>query len=119
MCIDNKELYVIATFANEADIVILDFITLQTVYVLKGHKARIISINFDSSFNKLLSLSKDRTARIWDFDRIMNLEVNRQKIKVEKGPVLALAFDKTHSKYVTSHQNGEINVWNAQDNSFI
>ena len=39
--------------------------------------------------------------------------------KIHKGPVVALAYDKSKSKYVTSHENGQINVWNAEDNALI
>ena len=32
---------------------------------------------------------------------------------------MALAYDKAKQRYVTSHENGELNIWKAEDNSLI
>lgn len=39
--------------------------------------------------------------------------------KIHRGQVLAIAYDKIKRKYATSHENGEINIWNAEDNELI
>jgi WD40 repeat protein len=65
-------------------------------------------MSFDHNFQQLISLGKDRTSRIWQFDKIMDIETRNPKItkKIFKGQVLALAFDKVNQKYATSHENG-------------
>jgi WD40 repeat protein len=40
------------------------------VYTLEGHKSRIVSLNFDITYRKLISLGRDKTVKIWDFDKI-------------------------------------------------
>ena len=92
-------------FSNDNHIVVLDFLTLDIIHALTGHQARIMSLNFDHNFQQLISLGKDRTARVWQFDRIMQHEVTHPKLttKIQKGPVLAIAFDQARHLYVTSH----------------
>jgi WD40 repeat protein len=96
-------------------------LTLEIVHALTGHEAKIVSLSFDHNFQQLVSLGKDRTARVWQFDKIMANENRNPKItqKIKKGPVLALAHDKTRQRYVTSHENGELNVWNSEDNALL
>lgn len=62
------------TFNNDNHIFVLDFTTLDVIHSLTGHQAKIISLNFNHGFSQLVSLGKDRTARIWDFDKIMDIE---------------------------------------------
>lgn len=33
--------------------------------------------------------------------------------------MLALAYDRTKQKYATSHEGGEINIWNVLDNQLL
>ncbi len=61
----------IITFSHDSDIVVLNFNNLEVVHNLKGHKNRVLSINFDSGFKKLISLSKDRNVRLWDISEIL------------------------------------------------
>lgn len=72
---------------------------------MASHQAKIISITFDHHFAQLISLSKDRTARVWQFDHIMETETKTVKInkKVARGPVLALVYDRSKQQYATSH----------------
>ena len=74
-----------------------------------------MSLSFDHNYQQLISLGKDRTARVWQFDKIMNNQIRNPKItkKIKKGPVLALAFDKIKKLYVTSHDNGQLNIWKS------
>lgn len=44
---------------------------LEIVYTLEGHKGRIVSLNFDTAYRRLVSLGRDKTVKIWDFDKIM------------------------------------------------
>ena len=44
--------------------------SLDIVFVLEGHKSRILSLSFDISFRKLVSLGRDKTVKIWDFSNI-------------------------------------------------
>jgi WD40 repeat protein len=99
----------------------LDFLSFDIVHVLTGHQAKIVSLSFDHHFRQLLSLGKDRTARLWQFDRIMETETRTIKAnsKVHKGPVLALAYDRVKRCYATAHQNGEINFWGVESNTLL
>ena len=78
---------------------------------LYGHRARVISINFDLYYRKLVSLSKDKTVKIWQLDKIMEQE-NRVKAKenkkfnIAKGTITALAYCKFSRRYATAHENG-------------
>jgi WD40 repeat protein len=121
ICLENREKYIIITFASDNHLVVLDFISLDIVHVLAGHQARVVSLSFDQHFRQLLSLAKDRTARLWQFDRIMETETGTPKAssKVHKGAVLSIAYDRVKRKYATSHQNGEINLWSADENNLL
>lgn len=71
ICLDEKEKYVAVALAKDSLITVLNLETLEPMHSLHGHRGRILSINFDIYYRKLISLSKDKTVRIWDFDRIM------------------------------------------------
>ena len=62
---DEKEKYIVLSFAKESYIFVTNINTLETMHTLFGHKSRIISINFDIFYRKLISLSKDKTVKIW------------------------------------------------------
>ena len=96
------------TFANDNHLVVLDFLSFDIIHVLTGHQAKVVSLSFDPHFRQLLSLGKDRTARLWQFDRIMETEMRTPKPsnKVHKGPIIALAYDTSRRRFATSHQNG-------------
>ncbi len=71
ICLDNKEKYILVTFSNDNHIVVLDFLSLDIIHALTGHEAKIMSLHFDHNFKQLVSLGKDRTARVWQFDKII------------------------------------------------
>ena len=71
ICLEDKELFIIITYNNDNHIAILDFITFDILHVLSGHQAKIVNISFDHQFENLLSLGKDRTARVWQLTKIM------------------------------------------------
>lgn len=72
LAMDEKEKYIVITFSKENYIFVTSINTLETVHTLYGHKSRIISINFDIFYRRLVSLSKDKTVKIWDLDKIMD-----------------------------------------------
>ena len=106
MCVDEKEKYLVISFAKENYILVTNLNTLDTVHTLYGHKARILSINFDMFYRKLVSLSRDKTVKIWELDKIMDYEdraVTKSKFKVAKGPILTMAYCKFSMRYATAH----------------
>ena len=121
ICLDDREKYIIVTFAGDNHLVVLEFLTFDIIHVLTGHQAKIVSLSFDHHYRQLVSLGKDRTARVWQFDKIMQSESRNPKItkKIHKGPVLAIAYDRTKRRYATSHENGEINFWGAEENNHL
>ena len=71
ICLDNKEKYILVTFHNDNHIVVIDFLTLDIIHALTGHEAKVMSLSYDHNFQQLISLGKDRSARVWQFDKIM------------------------------------------------
>jgi WD40 repeat protein len=78
ICLDLREIYICCAFSQDEKISILSFNSLEIVHKLEGHQQKIISISFDASFEKLMSLSKDRTVRLWDLESIMQRELPLQ-----------------------------------------
>lgn len=74
ICLDEKEKFVIVALSRENYITVLHVETLNIVFILEGQKGRIVSLNFDSVFRKLVSLGRDKTVKIWDFDKISEIE---------------------------------------------
>ncbi len=58
---------------------------------LEGHTQRLISLNFDFTYTKLISLSKDKTVRVWDLEYIMEKQIELKSInnnsQVNKGQI--------------------------------
>ena len=113
------------TFAKNHDILVANINDLEPVHYLEGHRARVISINFDSYYRKLVSLAKDKTVRIWDLDKIMEIEqkeyeeVNSYKLKTNQKSILSIAFCKLSLQYAVGHENGEIGIYSAVDNRLV
>ena len=69
-------------------------------------------MKFDLNFKKLVSLGRDKTVRVWDFDKIMVYESKsfedreKSRLKSSHTPILSLAFCKISLKYVAGHSNG-------------
>lgn len=122
---DEKEKFVIIAFAKDCDILVASLDKLEPIHFLEGHKARVISINYDLYYRRLISLSKDKTVRIWDIDKIMETEekeylaIKNAKLNSSTGAILALAFCKLSQKYAVAHENGEINIYSASDNRLV
>jgi len=51
---------------NDSVVRVFDFKTAAAINYLKGHKKSITSIKFNTGGNKILTMSEDSTARIWD-----------------------------------------------------
>lgn len=58
-------------FAMDERIAVMRFGTLEVVHRLQGHRQRVVSVGFDAGCERLVSLAKDRTVRVWELGRIM------------------------------------------------
>ena len=67
ICLDEKEKYAAIALAKEHKILVLSLETLDLMHTLEGHRGRILSINFDFNYRRLISLGKDKAVRVWDF----------------------------------------------------
>jgi WD40 repeat protein len=70
-----------------------------------------------------LSLSKDRTVRLWDFSQIIKKELAESEVsktqQTSSGAILSIAYSKQLNSYATGHQNGEISIWHEHTNKIL
>ncbi len=82
--------------------------------VLKGHEDTITSINFFPEGRRVLSTSKDKTAKIWD------LENGTVLTTIDHGgPILSAAIRNDGERIATGGTEGSARLWNAVDGSKI
>lgn len=64
-------------------------------------------MGFDFGYERLLSLSKDRTVRLWDFGQIIKKELAESEVsktqQTSAGPILSIAYSKQLKSYATGH----------------
>ena len=65
ICSDLKANYIAVIFNQENSISVLSYQSLEIKHKFIGHSNRLISINFDLKFEKLISLGTDKTVRVW------------------------------------------------------
>lgn len=45
--------------------------------------------------------------------------MKKTNLKISKGPIINMAFDRVTQRYFTTHENGEINIFSASDNRHV
>lgn len=55
--------------ADDYNIKALNLKTGQEAFAFSGHEDEIISLDFDKVGEKIISVSADRTVRVWNFKR--------------------------------------------------
>ncbi len=77
--------------------------------VLRGHNAPTSSLSFDHDGGRLVSASEDRTVRVWDTTRMLELFT----LHGHEGVVTAAAFSPDDRVIASSSLDGTIRLWDA------
>lgn len=75
-----------------------------------SHEAEITSANFDSTGRRVVTSSRDRSARVWDVQTGLPLTVSLQ----HGNPVLSAAFSSDGKQVITVAQSESLRVWEAE-----
>ena len=81
---------------------------LELVSVLHGHKGGVTALAV-SGAGHLLSASRDKSIRVWDFDAL----VCHSSLSGHRGDVLALATPPGRDVFTSASADGTIRVWSA------
>lgn len=75
-------------------------------------------MSYDNSCTKLLSLSKDKSVRLWDLGGIVEREMmgkvstkGSKQLTPSTGRILTITYCKQYNHYATGYENGEIVIW--------
>jgi WD40 repeat protein/class 3 adenylate cyclase len=101
---DGKKL----ALASDNVITILDSVTLQPLFHLRGHTAFISGLRFSPDGIYLASASFDGTARIWDLNKHQELFVLNHANKLD-----AIRFSPDGRYLGTTSQDGSAILWDA------
>jgi WD40 repeat protein len=98
-----------ASNGNRSESSIFDWSQSREVFTLSGHKSEITYASYSSDGNRIITLSKDSTARIWDVESGKILVV----LKGHKGPVRAAVFEG-QVRIKTYGDDGTIKTWDME-----
>jgi len=90
------------------DIRVWDIAINQDKRALKGHEDVVHSVQFDLAGKRLLSASRDFTARIWNLE---NPEEEVKVFRIHTGSVNDAAFFPSEDKIITGSDDGKAVIW--------
>jgi len=100
--------YLLAGYGKE--IVLSDVTSGQELQMFKGHTDAIYKLAFSSDGKYILSVSADRTARLWDIQT--GQEVRR--FSGHSGSVLGVAFSMDGKRILTGGADDTVRLWNVE-----
>ena len=77
---------------------------------LRGHDAAVTDARFSSDGMRVVTASKDRTARIWDARTGQTLAV----LRGHRGPVTFAVFSRDGSRVLTASEDGRGGLWSMR-----
>ena len=92
---------------------LIHFPTGQIKQLLKGHDNIINSLNFSSDNTRLISVSSDKTARIWDITSGSTLHT----LQGHTERIIASAFSPDNQLAVTGSDDHTLKLWQVTDGS--
>lgn len=96
--------------ANSPHIQIID-LKSRNVFSLRGHFNRIRDINFSFDGNRLITVSNDKTARIWE---VNNKEKEPMILLGHKDMIRTGVFSQNGKYVVTASADGTAKVWDSK-----
>lgn len=83
--------------------------------VLKGHQATVAAASFSADGRRVLTISYDKTARVWDSTSAALLFT----LQGHRDSITSAAFSPDERRMVTSSQDGTARLWDAGDGHLI
>jgi WD40 repeat protein len=87
----------------------------KTMAVLKGHTDVVLSASFSPDGRRILTTSKDRTARVWDADSGKQIAL----LNAHEETLNSALFSPDGRRIVTTSADGTARVWNAESGEEI
>ena len=88
---------------------------VRLLRTLKGHKAVVLSIAFDSNGETLASGSLDSTVKLWDAQNGTLLRT----LKGHEGPIFGLAFEPKGGTLASGSTDGTVKLWDAPSGKLL
>ena len=85
-------------------------IVSSAVAVLRGHGDQVLGAAFSPDGKRIVTASRDRTARIWDADTGRSIAV----LRGHRREVMSASFDRDGTLVVTSSADGTAVLWDAR-----
>jgi WD40 repeat protein/DNA-binding SARP family transcriptional activator len=84
---------------------------LRAPLTLAGHTDQVVSVGFSPDGQRVVTASKDGTARVWD----AFTGAERMTLRGHAGPVTAVAFSPDGTRIVTGGDDATLRVWDTAD----
>jgi WD40 repeat protein len=87
----------------------------SAIAALRGHKHQVLGANFSPDGKKIVTASRDATARIWDIRTAQTIAV----LKGHKGAVYSASFSRDGKRILTSSEDKTARIWDASTGAQI
>ncbi|HEY5048551.1 MAG TPA: TIR domain-containing protein, partial [Rhizomicrobium sp.] len=77
--------------------------------VLRGHNHQVLSAAFSPDGSRIVTASRDKTARIWDAGTGRQIAI----LRGHKGPVMSAAFSPDGKRVVTASDDRTTRIWDS------
>jgi WD40 repeat protein len=95
---------------------IWDFQTGRLITRLSGHIGGVVSADFASDGDRIVTASRDQTVRLW---RVRSGASVLARLRGHSGPVWTAAFSQKGDRIVTGSQDQTARIWNLKSGSLL
>jgi WD40 repeat protein len=104
----------LAATGRDADVIVVNPMTGETVKTFKGHTKTVVGVCFAQSGRRLVSCARDKTVRIWDLAAGKEIGILKpDEDDKNKWSVLKVMLSSDEKRLLTINDSGPVRLWDT------